>query len=283
MVSLHKLVFVYANARISMLAVKWPGATNDITCFRETKLFEMICDGLFPPFAPIVADEAYSGLSKECREQILYPFSGLQLTAAQVRDEENMLDWESHFAKNPNYVFDKPESEYWKMRAFNFEISSERITVERVLGMLVLRFDMLWKAIEIDMLKVLTIFRVMCKLHNFCIDRFMQENPVADAHFNVQPVEANILPLGNDEILFRTFDVTRGLVDVGEQPTDEEVMAALDTSLVQNLVITQCENRTREIGRRQRLSMINDRRKVLTDDLYRLGIRYSKEQEIINY
>jgi DDE superfamily endonuclease len=89
-------------------------------------------------------------------------------------------------ANNPNCVFDKPVSKYWKMRAFNYELSSEGITVVRVLGMLVRRFGMLWRAVEIDMLKVPTIFRVTCKLHNVCIDRFIHENPVMDAHFNVQ-------------------------------------------------------------------------------------------------
>jgi DDE superfamily endonuclease len=57
------------------------------------------------------------------------------------------------------------------MRAFNHELSSERITVDHVLGILVRRFGTLWKPIEIDMIKVPTIFRVLCKLHNIRINR----------------------------------------------------------------------------------------------------------------
>lgn len=54
----------------------WPGATNDITCFRET-----------------LCDEAYSALSVECNNQILTPFSSQQLNTAKHSDDQNETDW----------------------------------------------------------------------------------------------------------------------------------------------------------------------------------------------
>jgi hypothetical protein len=55
---------------------------------------------------------------------------------------------------DPLFNMEPPVEEYWKMRAFNHELSSERITVELVFGMLVHHFGILLKPIEIDMTKV---------------------------------------------------------------------------------------------------------------------------------
>jgi len=61
----------------------------------------------------------------------------------------------------------KPEPMYWKMRGFNHELSSERIMVERCLGMMARCFGILWQAMEFSLEKVPTIFRVLCKLQMF--------------------------------------------------------------------------------------------------------------------
>jgi hypothetical protein len=53
---------------------------------------------------------------------------------------------------------EKPIATYWKMRAFNHELSSKRITIERVFGMIIKRFGMLWQPIELDVNKVPTLF-----------------------------------------------------------------------------------------------------------------------------
>jgi DDE superfamily endonuclease len=149
---------VDSDARVVNIAVKWPGATNDITCFRNMRLFEMLRDGIFPNYVHIVADEAYAGVCKECCNQILTPYIKLQLTAASSKDKENIQNWESRVESDPLFNMEPPVEEYWKMRAFNHELSSERITVERVLGMLVCCFGILWKPIEMDITKVPTIF-----------------------------------------------------------------------------------------------------------------------------
>ena len=78
----------------------------------------------------IVADEAYSPLSAECNFQILTPYSQHQLNAAKQRDWQNLQEWEERIANNPTLAIEKPKEEYWMMRAFNHELSSERITIE---------------------------------------------------------------------------------------------------------------------------------------------------------
>jgi hypothetical protein len=51
--------------------------------------------------------------------------------------KKNKEDWEQRKSLHPHIVVEPPVSEYDKMQAFNYELSSEQITVERVLGMLV--------------------------------------------------------------------------------------------------------------------------------------------------
>ncbi len=92
----------------------------------------------------IIADEAYSPLSAECSGQILTPYSQHQLNTAKQNDWQNLQDWENRVAQDRDFMMEKPLEEYWKLRAFNQELSSERITIERVLGMAVRRCGILW-------------------------------------------------------------------------------------------------------------------------------------------
>jgi hypothetical protein len=55
-----------ANAKIRFVQTDWPGATNDLTCFRETALFMLLKSDNLPEWMHIIADEAYSPLSAEC-------------------------------------------------------------------------------------------------------------------------------------------------------------------------------------------------------------------------
>jgi hypothetical protein len=63
------------------------------------------------------------------------------------------------------------------------------------------------------------------------------------------------------------FDITIRLVDVAQQPKNEEVMEWL-------------QNRYRELGRYQRHSFFNSRRDALTEELYCGGIRFKSDLEI---
>ncbi len=110
-------------------------------------------------------------------EEFFTPYSQHQLTPAKQKDWQNLQDWEDRIANDHDIAVDKPVEQYWKMRVLNHELSSERITIERVLGMLVRWSGMLWRPLEYNLAKVPTIFRVMCKLHNLCMDRWMMNNP----------------------------------------------------------------------------------------------------------
>lgn len=67
--------------------------------------------------------------------------------------------------------------------------------------------------------------------------------------------------------MLSTFDITTGLDDVAEQPTNMEFMEWL-------------QNRHRELGRRQPQSFFNPMRDALTEELYCGGIRFNAHLEI---
>ena len=80
----------------------------------------------------IVADEAYTPLSVEYGGRISTPYSQHQLNSAKAKDWQNLQEWKDRMALDANLALRKPVEEYWKMRAFNHELSSERITIEQV-------------------------------------------------------------------------------------------------------------------------------------------------------
>jgi hypothetical protein len=82
-----------ANAKIRFVQTDWPGATNDLSCFRETSLFLMLKNRQLPYWVHIVADEAYSPLSAECSGQILTPYSQHQLKTTKQNEGQNLQDW----------------------------------------------------------------------------------------------------------------------------------------------------------------------------------------------
>jgi len=212
-----------ANAKGWFVQTDWPGATNNLSCFRETPLFLLLRNQQLPHWMHIVADEAYSPLSMECNGQILMPFSQHQLNTAKQKDWQNLQDWEECMAQDGACTVDKPVEENWKMRAFNHELSSERITIERILGMVVRRFGILWRPMEYHVSNVPTIFRVICKLHNMCMDCWMLNHPARACLGNFP----DTLPFSNDLNLWETFDIQVGLDDVFEQQTDEAVIQQL--------------------------------------------------------
>jgi hypothetical protein len=84
----------------------------------------------------------------------LTPYSQHQLTSAKKQDWQNVQDWEVRIRENPTFNGEKPIPMYWKMRSFNHKLSSEIITVERVLDMIVCRFGILWRPLEFHVSKV---------------------------------------------------------------------------------------------------------------------------------
>ena len=140
-------------------------------------LYNLLCSRSLPDFMHIVGDEAYSPLAAECNNQILTPFSWHQLNSARQLDSNNLKEWEATMQlPNAPCIASKPEPIYWKIQGFNHELSSERITVERCLSMMVCHFGILWRAMEFSLGKVPTIFHVICKLHNVFMDWWLMNH-----------------------------------------------------------------------------------------------------------
>jgi len=249
-----------ANAKVRFVQTDWPGATNNISCFCETGLFRLLKNRDLPHWLHIVADEAYSPLSVECNWQILMPYGQHQLNAVKQKAWQILQAWEEWIARDPNLAVDKPVEDYWKMRAFNHELSSKRITIERVLGMIVRHFGMLWQPIEYSLVKVPMIFRVMCKLHNLCMDHWMMNNPTSTRLGNYPGSS----PFSGDTNLWESFDISVGLDDVFEQPTDDILIE------YERLGDRHCVYAARKIPLRD----------SLTEELYALGIRFNRNREL---
>jgi hypothetical protein len=73
---------------------------------------------------------------------------------------------------------------------------------------------------------VSTIFQVICKLHNICIDSWLQKNP------NGALVNAEAPPFSDDDNLWNTFDITIGLDDSFDQPMDNDVLQHLENLFI---------------------------------------------------
>jgi hypothetical protein len=177
----------------------------------------------------IVGDEAYSPLAAECNNQILSPFSQHQLNSASQLDSNNLKELEARMQlPNAPCSSSKPVPIYWKMRGFNHELSSEHIKVKRCLGMMVRCFGISWTAMEFSLEKAPTIFHVICKLHNVCMDRWLMNHHTfasLGTFSDFSDVEAP--PFSDNGYLLESFDITVELDDTGDQPTDEVVLGWL--------------------------------------------------------
>jgi hypothetical protein len=96
----------------------------------------------------------------------------------------------------------------------------------------------------------------------------MEDHP-GDYNNPIRNVSSYILPFGNDRMPFETFDVRGGLADVGELPSDKQVMKQRasfdlddedDDEVVDNFVLARCENRLRDL-RRIHVTIANERRR----------------------
>ena len=156
---------------------------------------------------------------------------------------------------------------YWKMQAFNHTLSSKRINIERVLGMIIKRFGILWQPIELDVNKVPTLFQVICKLKNICMDQWLMNNPV-DAWVG-RFTKANALPNSADDNFWSTFDISVGLNDGFEVPSYEAVVERLENQYDR-----------RASWHRHYSSRNIPRRDQLMEELYSLGVRFNPEHEL---
>ena len=81
--------FCDAHARFKYFEISWPGATADITAYKQTTLYRLFEDGIIPEWVCMVLDEAYASIGGKH----LTPYSRHQLLKARRRsiDEYNKL------------------------------------------------------------------------------------------------------------------------------------------------------------------------------------------------
>lgn len=142
--------FCDAFCRFRVFDVQWPGSTNDITAYSQTKLFHLMNNNMLPAWVCIALDGIYGS----CGGNHLVPFGKVELEKAKTTD----------------YGL------YLKMITYNRVISAIRVTIERAFGQLVRRFGILWKPIEYALERVPLIVTTCAILHNICIDRWLQMN-----------------------------------------------------------------------------------------------------------
>lgn len=138
-----------AFTRFRYFEVSWPGATGDITAYRQTLLYQWFVNGRIDPKYHMVLDEAYGSIGGD---QHITPFTKAQLRKARATN------------------FDQ----YLKMRAFNNILSSERITIERAFGIMTRKWGILWRPLEYGLQMNTLILKTCAKLHNFCINSWMK-------------------------------------------------------------------------------------------------------------
>ena len=148
--------FCGAHTNFWYFKVGWPGATNDITAYKQTELHKNSTNRLLatsiPNWVSFVLDEAYSSVGG-CH---LTPFTSHQLQRAFL-------------------LPDRCKILYLKMRSFNHTLSSQRITIERAFGQLVRRWGILWCANSSRLKNVSLMVQCCAKLHNVCVDRWLIE------------------------------------------------------------------------------------------------------------
>jgi DDE superfamily endonuclease len=115
--------------------------THDSTAFQSTQLCHLLlksaAQGGLPNWATVAADDVYGN-----RGRVLTPYSGWTLTNRQD--------------------------------SFNYFLSSYRIFVEQVFGVIVARFGIFWSSMRCSVKKASRIVVVCCKVHNFIIDQRLE-------------------------------------------------------------------------------------------------------------
>ena len=106
--------FCGASIKFWYFNMGWPGATNDITAYKQTDVYRAATHNTIPDWISFLLDEAY----RSCGGYHLTPFSQHQLRRA--------------FGVGTNTL-------YYQMRTFNHVLSSQRIIIERAFGQLVRR------------------------------------------------------------------------------------------------------------------------------------------------
>ncbi len=132
--------FCDSNCKFLMIASKLCSSSVDNTAYISTQLSKDIKEGKLPPQYHVVLDEAYP-----CVGQEMSPWKGRELSKAKD--------------------------------SFNYYLSLHRQCIERAFGILVQRWGIFWRPLRVTMEHRGLLIKVICKLHNICMDRFKARNP----------------------------------------------------------------------------------------------------------
>ena len=109
----------------------------------------------------------------------------------------SLLPSQFHLVLDAAYTAGPQEHTPWKGKnlpqwkdVYNYYLSLKRQCVERAFGLLVSRWGILWRPMRFSIERTSRIIRVVCKLHNVCVDSFKKETFVAyheDMHWVLRP------------------------------------------------------------------------------------------------
>ncbi|CAM9100158.1 unnamed protein product, partial [Hapterophycus canaliculatus] len=118
-----------AQYRILAWTMNCPGSQNDRTAFKFSG-FEKVLEGM-PPGHFILGDAAYPA-----SDLVLVPYPGTALTTSQD--------------------------------SFNFYQSQCRMAIEQTFGIMVRRWGILWRPMEVGLERFTLVVDAIVRLHNFC-------------------------------------------------------------------------------------------------------------------
>jgi hypothetical protein len=221
--------------------IRCPGATPDITAYKQSPLYHMFMNGKVPDGYHMVLDEAYSSIGGN---QHLTPFSRNQLRNAKERSEDT----------------------YCRMKAFNHALSSQRITIERAFGILVRKWGILWRPLCYSLKMNTLVVKICAKLHNFCIQGWKETGSRSDEIHAIQEdyqmyKDAGVfLGWGNDRLLDEGQDI----------PDDAEIMDMMGNHLPPPPGVRAA---------RLNPGRAPTRRDLLMQSIYDVGVRYNLRQD----
>lgn len=125
---------VDVNYIFTFASMKTTGSTHDAIGFAVSGLGQRVAAGDLPYPFWIAADAAYP-----VSNSVLTPWSGKSLSTEKD--------------------------------CFNYFLSKNRVAIEQAFGILVMRWGILWSALDIDVHDVPRLILALLKLHNFCIDQ----------------------------------------------------------------------------------------------------------------
>jgi hypothetical protein len=147
------MLFLVTHLSLLLSSVlKIPGKTNDLKAYRMSKLSELVEN--LPEGYWCGGDNAYCN-----SEHLLVPFPGQNL----------------------------PQ----RMDSFNFFLSQLRVRIENAFALLVSRWGILWRVLNVRLKSQPKLIKCLCKLHNFCIDE-KEARPAASGPCGTAPPTAMV-------------------------------------------------------------------------------------------